>query len=127
MDYLTAVHTATARIRTRRDDETEDQACLMLAGQAGVRLAGRDPVWSLLGLDLLTVLSDLYPQRAPNVLTADEPTADSPALRAGVADLVTAVADRYDETSADPDVDTMRQFALAAAAAYLREAARQLR
>lgn len=129
MDYMTAVRQAAARIEAADvDDEVEAQAVLRLACLAFDGPAPPDRAWALLGLELLTVLADLYPDPAPATVTvtAAPPRLVSAALRAALADLVGALAAVYERASAHASLPGPRRFAYAAAASRLHTAARAM-
>lgn len=127
MTYETALRQAASRIQTAGvDDETETQAALRLACHAFDSQAAPDPTWALLGLDLLAVQAELYPDPAPIAITvARPPTVDTP-VRAALADLVRALANVYGQASARPEQATGRRFVYASAASRLDRVARGL-
>lgn len=127
MNYLTALHQATARLQAAGvHDETEAQAGLRLACLAVRSPTLPDKAWALLGLELLTVLADLYPDPAPVTITAAQPSTTGPAVRAAILALVDVLADGYEHASAQPEQASGRRFAYAAAASRLHNAARGL-
>jgi hypothetical protein len=88
MNFMTALRQATSRIQTVGvDDETEAQACLRLACLAFDSPNTPDRAWALLGLDLLTVQADLYPDPAPVAVTVVRPPATDAPVRMALADL----------------------------------------
>jgi hypothetical protein len=127
MNYVTALRQATSRIQTvGADDETEAQACLRLACLAFDSPNPPDRAWALLGLDLLTVQADLYPDPAPVAVTVARPPATDAPIRTALADLVRALADSYQHASAQPEPAIRRRFAYAAAASRLHSVAQGL-
>jgi hypothetical protein len=127
MNYMTAVRNATARIQAAGvNDEIEAQAGLRLACMAFRSPTASDQAWALLGLELLSVLAELYPDPAPVAVIAAQPSTVGPAVRSALVGLVLVLADGYERASAQPELASGRRFAYAAAASRLHSATRGL-
>ncbi|MEJ3743159.1 hypothetical protein WEI85_07720 [Actinomycetes bacterium KLBMP 9797] len=127
MNYMTALRQATAQIQAAGvDDEAEAQAGLRLACLAFRSPTASDQAWALLGLELLSVLAELYPDPAPVAIIAAQPSTVGPPVRAAVFDLVRVLAEGYERASAQPQLASGRRFAYAGAASRLHSAARGL-
>lgn len=127
MDYLNALCEATVRIReVGVEDHVEAQAALRLACAAFECPAVPDRWSALLGLELLSVLAELYPDPAPVVITVTPSCVTGPETRAAVGRLLLALAGGYEQTSVRARLATGRRFVYAAAASRLRAVGREL-
>ena len=122
MDYTDAVRTVTTNLAAG-GDEFAAAAAISLALQAWKQLGGTDSVWDRIGLDLLEVRGQLYPDQDVRVAAAD-PTAD-PATRAAVAALLEQLAGHHQQLAAG-DGPLAERLAHDAGVQQLREAAAAL-
>ena len=126
MDYLTAVRQATGELSHPGSDDLPAHVAIELVVHAWPHLAPIDPVWDLLAVDLLALRDNLYPDRAPIVLTVEPASHDSRTVRGAVGRLLLALADRYDHTAGNGTIHHRRRLQYAAAAIQVRRAARNL-
>ncbi|MEV2240123.1 hypothetical protein [Micromonospora sp. NPDC049891] len=129
MDYITALQQAITRVEERGIvDETEAQAGLRLACLAFDSPDVPSQQWALLGFELLTALTELYPEPAPIAVTVTTARSSitSTTTQRTLIRLVSVLGDGYDQASQQPEVSAQRRFAYAATAERLNAAVRGL-
>ena len=122
INYTDAVRAVTTSLADGGDDFAAAGA-ISLVLQAWRRLGGTDPVWDRVGLDLLEVRSQLYPDQDVRVAAGD-PHAD-PQTRAAVAGLLEQLA-RHHQQLAAGDAPLADRLAHDAGVQQLRDAAAAL-